>query len=196
MGGLDQETAKLALVAAPLAPVAAPASAADKPRSAGPAVITAQLVEQVVGGWRAKVAWDMIDAAASGDAREAMLQLDRLILAGESPIALMGQTAWRFRQLAAAARIATQSTAGGGRANVRQALAQAGVKTWPAAMDKAEANLRQLGARRATNLYRWLVEADLALKGSSSRDDRARIVLEKFFVRLSHQLGPRLAKRQ
>jgi DNA polymerase-3 subunit delta len=133
----------------------------------------------------------MIDAAAAGDAKEALIQLERLILAGENPIALMGQIAWRFRQLAAAARIAVEAHGSGGRVNLRQALEQVGVKTWQGAMDKAEANLRQIGARRAAKLYRWLVEADVALKGSSSSSDRARLVLEQLFVRMSKQLAPR-----
>jgi DNA polymerase-3 subunit delta len=133
----------------------------------------------------------MIDAAAAGDAQEALVQLERLILAGENSIALMGQIAWRFRQLAAAARITTQAHGTGARVNLRQALEQVGLKTWQGAMDKAEANLRQLGARRAAKLYRWLVEADMALKGSSSAGDRARLVLEELFVRMSRQLAPR-----
>ncbi len=138
----------------------------------------------------------MIDAAAAGDAREALVQLDRLILAGESPVALMGQIAWRFRQLASAAQIAVQAQRAGRRVNLRHALEQVGVKNWQGAMEKAEANLRQLGARRAARLDRWLLEADLALKGSSSSGDRARLVLEKLFVRMSRQLSPAGARLQ
>ena len=180
MGRLDQETAKLSLLAA------------REPAASGgaKASITVDLINDAVGGWRAKTAWDMIDAAAAGDAREALIQLDRLILAGESPVALMGQIAWRFRQLAAAAQIAVQAQRAGQRVNLRHALEQVGVKTWQGAMEKAEANLRQLGARRAARLDRWLLEADLALKGSSSSGDRARLVLEQLFVRMSRQLSP------
>jgi DNA polymerase-3 subunit delta len=180
MGRLDQETAKLSLLAA------------REPAASGgaKASITVDLINDAVGGWRAKTAWDMIDAAAAGDAREALIQLDRLILAGESPVALMGQIAWRFRQLAAAAQLAVQAQRAGQRVNLRHALEQVGVKTWQGAMEKAEANLRQLGARRAARLDRWLLEADLALKGSSSSGDRARLVLEQLFVRMSRQLSP------
>jgi DNA polymerase-3 subunit delta len=180
MGRLDQETAKLSLLAK------------REPAASGGAktAIGVELINDAVGGWRAKTAWDMIDAAAAGDAREALIQLDRLILAGESPVALMGQIAWRFRQLAAAAQIAVQAQRAGQRVNLRHALEQVGVKTWQGAMEKAEANLRQLGARRAARLDRWLLEADLALKGSSSSGDRARLVLEQLFVRMSRQLSP------
>jgi DNA polymerase III subunit delta len=187
MGRLDQETAKLSLLAAaPTPSPALPKTSAAKTSAS----ITIDLIENAVGGWRAKTAWEMIDAAAAGDAREALLQLDRLILAGESPVALMGQIAWRFRQLAAAARITVQAQGAGQRVNLRHALEQVGVKTWQGAMEKAESNLRQLGARRAAKLYRWLLEADLALKGTSSSGDRARLVLEQLFARMSRQLSP------
>jgi DNA polymerase-3 subunit delta len=197
MGRLDQETAKLSLLAVGVSPSGgAPAKAGTptirEPAASGgaKAAITVDLINDAVGGWRAKTAWEMIDAAAAGDAREALVQLDRLILAGESPVALMGQIAWRFRQLASAAQIAVQAQRAGQRVNLRQALEQVGVKNWQGAMEKAEANLRQLGARRAARLDRWLLEADLALKGSSSSGDRARLVLEQLFVRMSRQLSP------
>jgi DNA polymerase-3 subunit delta len=178
MGRLDQETAKLSLLVAP------PAEATDKKKSAG---ITAQLVEQAVGGWRAKTAWEMIDAAAAGDAKAALVQLDRLILAGENPIGLLAQMASPLRRLAAATRIVRNAQAEGRRPQLRQALEEAGVSKWPKAMDKAEAQLRQLARRRAGKLYNWLLEADLALKGTSSSPDRARLMLEQLIVRMSRQ---------
>jgi len=92
----------------------------------------------------------------------------------------MGQIAWRFRQLASAAQIAVQAQRAGQRVNLRQALEQRSVKNWQGAMEKAEANLRQLGAPAAPPAsIAWLLEADLALKGSSSSGDRARLVLEQ-----------------
>jgi DNA polymerase-3 subunit delta len=175
MGRLDQETAKLSLLVAPHV------EAGGKGKLAG---ITAQLVEQAVGGWRAKTAWEMIDAAAGGDAKAALVQLDRLILAGENPIGLLAQMASPLRRLAAATRIVRSAQAEGRRLPLRQALEEAGVSKWPKAMDKAEAQLRQLGARRASKLFNWLLEADLALKGSSSSPDRARLMLEQLIVRM------------
>lgn len=179
MGRLDQETAKLSLLVA--APTDQMADKAKRP------AITVQLVEQAVGGWRAKTAWEMIDAAASGDAREALVQLDRLILAGENPIGLLAQMSSPLRRLAAATRIILAAQSAGRRIPVRTALEEAGVSKWPKAMDKADAQLRQLGVRRAGKLYDWLLEADLALKGSSSSPDRARLVLEQLIVRMRQQ---------
>ena len=67
------------------------------------------------------------------------------------------------------------------------ALKEAGVK--PFAVEKAERQLRQIGRQRAKQLYGWLLEADLALKGPSSAGLRARLVLEKLIVRLSRQVA-------
>ena len=168
LGLLDQELAKLA-------------SLAGEGGS-----ITPELVDQAVGGWRAKTAWDLLDAALDGKTSEALIQLDRLLLSGEVPIALMGQLGASLRRMAAAVRLLEQAELTGRRGNLRQALEQAGVK--PFVLSKAEGQLRRLGRVRAAQLYHWLLEADLALKGTSSSPTRARLLLEEFVVRLSaHQ---------
>jgi DNA polymerase-3 subunit delta len=206
MGRLDQELAKLSMIAATpqRSPRASGEREGDSPilltghRKIGTVpgeigtvpVITTELVEQAVGGWRAKTAWQMIDAAAAGDAREALVQLDRLLLAGENPIGLLAQAAAPLRRLGAAARIVQREQAAGRRITLRAALEQAGVSRWPKALDSAEQQMRQLGARRAGKLFQWLIEADLALKSTSSSGERARLVLEELFVRLSRQLAP------
>lgn len=163
LGLLDQELAKLAA-------------------AAGGDIIGAEKVRQLVGGWRAKTAWDMLDAAVEGRTGEALVELDRLLLSGENPIAIMGQIAATLRRLAAATRFIEQTEASGGRANLRQALELAGVKSF--VVQKTEAHLRRLGRQRAGQIYRWLLEADLALKGVSSAAARARTVLEQLLVRL------------
>jgi DNA polymerase III subunit delta len=164
LGLIDQELAKLAAA------------------SAG-APIGPELVKQLVGGWRVKTAWDMLDAAVEGRTRDALVELDRLLLSGENPIAILGQIAATLRRFAAATRFVEQTESSGGRANLRQALEIAGVK--PFVIQKTEAQLRRLGRQRAGNLYRWLLDADLALKGTSSAPARARIVLEQLVIRLS-----------
>jgi DNA polymerase-3 subunit delta len=163
LGLIDQELAKLAA-------------------AAGDAPIGTQLVQQLVGGWRAKTAWDMLDAAVEGRTSEALVELDRLLISGENQIAILGQIAATLRRFAAATRFIEQSEASGGRANLRQALEAVGVKSF--FMQKTEAQLRRLGRQRAGEIYRWLLEADLALKGTSSAPARARTVLEQLVVRL------------
>lgn len=166
LGLFDQELAKLATVA-------------------GAAPITAEMVRENVGGWRSKTTWEMLDAAVNGDAAAALIQLDHLFLAGEVPIALLGQIASTLRRFAAATRIIENSEAAGHRVSLRQALEDAGFK--PFIIGKAEGQLRQLGRARAGKLYEWLLDADLALKGASSSPGRARLVLEQLIARMARQ---------
>jgi len=165
LGLLNQEVAKLASLAG-----------VD-------GTITADMVRDVVGGWRARTAWDMLDAALAGNTRVAMVQLDRLLLSGEVPIALLGQISASLRKFAAAARIVAQGESTRRPINLRQALEQAGFKSF--LLGKVEGQLRTLGRARASQLYRWLLETDLALKGSSSSPIRSRLALEELIVKLS-----------
>jgi DNA polymerase III subunit delta len=174
LGLFDQELAKLASLAGP------------------DGTITAAMVAEAVGGWRAKTAWQMLDSALDGDAPGALVQLDRLLLAGEVPIALLAQISSSLRRLAAASRVVAQAEAARRSITLRQALEQAGVK--PFLLGKIEPQLRKLGRARAGQLYRWLLEADLALKGSSSSPARSRLVLEQLIVRIS--APPRPTEKQ
>lgn len=174
LGLFDQELAKLASLAG-----------VD-------GTITAAMVDEVVGGWRAKTAWEMLDAAMEGDARAALAQLDRLLLAGEVPIALLAQISSSLRRLAAAARIVAQAERARRSISLRHALQEAGVK--PFLLGKVEPQLRRLGRVRALELYHWLLEADLALKGTSSSPARSRLVLEQLIVRLSAPPPPKKAQ--
>jgi DNA polymerase-3 subunit delta len=162
-GLLDQELAKLSAAATDLRPIAT----AD--------------VETLVGGWRAKTTWDMLDAALAGDAPTALAQLERLLLSGENPVGLLAQIGSSLRRLAAATRLIEQAEALGRRESLRSALEEAGVR--PFMLGKSEAQLRQLGRQRAGQLLRWLLESDLALKGDSELPPR--MILEKLIVRMA-----------
>jgi DNA polymerase-3 subunit delta len=163
LGLLDQELAKLAL-------------------SVGPQKeITAEMVTRLVGAWRAKTAWDMLDAALDGNAPQALVQLDRLILAGEHPVAILGQISASLRRLAAATRLVLAGEAAGRRVSPRAALERAGVKGY--FLDKTERQLRRLGRHRGRQLYRWLIEADLDLKGDSPAPPRT--ILERLLAQIS-----------
>ncbi|QDU97375.1 DNA polymerase III subunit delta [Lignipirellula cremea] len=173
-GLLDQELAKLALFAGPKG------------------TITPELVRDVVGGWKTKSVWDLVDKAAEGQAAEAILQLDRLMQASEEPIALLAMMAATLRRYAVATRIFADAEAAGRPTTLRNALEQAGFRKWPAeALGEAEARLKQLGRERTSQFSRWLLDLDLAMKGSHSETDRARLLLEMLFLRLSKELGPR-----
>ena len=148
-------------------------------------------VRDIVGGWRAKSMWDLGDSAAGGEAGEALEQLDHVIAAGEHPNAIFGQLAWSLRRYAAAAQIIEQAQEQKKRVNLQSALQEAGFKPFPqGALEKAEKQLRQLGSSRANQLYRWLLETDLALKGTHSQPKRGHLELEKLIARMSQQAAP------
>lgn len=163
IGLLDQELAKLALLA-------------DDHRK-----ITPEMIERFVGGWRVKTTWEMLDAALDGNVAEAMRQLNRLLASGEQPIGLFGQIAATLRRFAAATRCVLQAETARKRVNLRDCLEQAGVRSF--VLQKAERQLRLLGRHRGAQLYRWLLQADLAMKGDSAMPPR--LILERLIVRLA-----------
>ena len=163
LGLLDQELAKLALVVEKGEPV------------------SEELVYKMVANWRAKTAWDMLDMALEGNAKDAMVQLDRLLLGGEQPIAVLGQIAANLRRLAAATRIVFQAQAAGNRVNLNAALTE--VKIPRFALQKSSAQLRHLGRVRAKELYRQLIEADMGMKGKSALPPR--LILERLLFWLA-----------
>jgi DNA polymerase-3 subunit delta len=125
----------------------------------------------------------MLDAALAGDAPTALAQLERLLWAGEVPIALLGQIAASLRRLAAATRLVEQRGSNKRSMSLGRALEESGVK--PYFIQKTEEQLRRLGRARGAQLYGWLLQADLALKGTSSSPARSRLVLETLIVRLA-----------
>jgi DNA polymerase-3 subunit delta len=163
LGLLDQELAKLANVA-------------DKDRK-----VTEEMISQTAGGWRARTTWDMLDAALEGKVAAALEQLDRLLLAGETPVGLLAQISSSLRRLAAATRLVIQAEAARQRINLRGALKDIGVNAY--FLEKTERQLRRLGRQRGSQLYQWLLDADLDLKGDSSFPPR--LVLERLIVRVA-----------
>jgi DNA polymerase-3 subunit delta len=171
LGRIDQELGKLAAVVG------------------SEAAVTIDHVQDLVGGWRAKTAWDMLDMALAGDAESALTEVERLVTAGEHPIGILAQIAATLRRLAEATRRIEQAEATGRRINLRGALEQSGVRSF--VVGKAEKQLRRLGRVRGKQIYGWLLEADLALKGASTLPPRA--VLEGLILRLAAPTPARVA---
>ena len=170
LGLLDQELAKLALFCD------------------SQAAVTVELVQQVVGGWRAKTTWELLDAALDGNAADAIGQLERLLQAGEAPQAIAGAMLWSLRRFADTAQLVMEAEHTGRKISLPIALEQAGFKKWPkGALQRAEKQLRQLGRHRAGDLYQQLLALDLSMKGSHSAPSRARWALERFVLSLSKQ---------
>lgn len=174
-GLLDQNLAKIALLVA----------SGEK--------VTPQQVQEIVGGWRGKSIWELVDAAVAGETAQAMEQLDRLLHSGEHPLAVVGSLSWSLRRYAAATRAFQQAERAGSKIPLREALTRAGFRDWPiGSLAAAEKRLIQLGRHRAAKLYRWLLELDLALKGSHSPDDRARWALEQLLLKMAPLTPARL----
>ena len=164
LGVLDQEIARLSLLA--------------EGRS-----IDAALVRDNVGGWRARTAWEMIDAALEGRPDAALNQLDRLLLSGEQPIGVLAQLGSTLRKFSSAVLVIERDEARGKKADLSKALGEAGVARFKLADSVRQ--LRSLGRHRGRQLDRWLLDADLAMKGHNSSPARARIELERLLVRIS-----------
>jgi len=163
LGLLDQELAKLALIAGPSG------------------AVNQEMVQQMAGAWRVKTTWAMLDATLAGDVAGALSQLDRLLASGETPVGILGQISANLRRFAAATRLVLTAERQGRRVSLRDILQEAGVK--PFVLQKSEQELRRLGRARGRQLYRWLLEADMDLKGDSQLPPR--LILERLIIRLA-----------
>jgi DNA polymerase-3 subunit delta len=159
MGLLDQEMAKLAIYVG------------------GNARIDAADVDQLVGQSRAENTWKIFDLIGAGQTGEALTLLDRLLDQGEEPLRLLGAFSMQLRRLAQAARLHSQGD------SLPDALERAGVP--PFGRRGAEQQVRHLGRRRLDQIYDWLLETDLGLKGSSQLPPRT--LLERLVVRLARK---------
>ena len=163
MGQLDQELDKLAVYV-----------------GSGMA-ITASDVDKLVGSSRAENTWKIFDAIGAGQTGAALTILDRLFEQGEEPLRTLGAFSSQLRRLVTAARLNEQGQPLG------QALERAGIP--PFAVRGCEQQLRHLGRQRVNQLYDWLLEVDLGLKGSSQLP--ARTLLERLVVQLAPSRGCR-----
>lgn len=148
--------------------------------------IDAALVDDVVAGWKGKTVWQITDAIAGGDAAEAMLQLDKLILGGSKPIALLPQIAWSLRRLGMATAVVRYLESTGRSWRLQDAVAAAGVHR-PGDIENASRQLKKMGRDRAGELLPWLLDADLRLKGTHSAEPRDRFMLEQLVLRLANR---------
>lgn len=159
MGLLDQELAKLAVYVGK------------------GARIDTDDVDRLVGRSQSANVFKVFDAIGSGRAADALAILDQLLGQGEDPFGVLGAFGWQLRRLAKAARLAISGTSMG------EAMDRAGVAQWPDARRAAEQLLRHLGRRRASQIFDWLLEIDLGMKGSSPLP--ARTLLERLLVRMA-----------
>ena len=166
IGMIDTEIAKLALYKEP------------------GETIDEAIVRDVVAGWKGKTVWQITDAIASGNAAEAIRQLDKLMGSGQKPIALLPQIAWSLRRLGMATAIYAQREAEGRPLSLEDALSSVGIHR-PSDIQTAKKQLQGLKRARALQLLPWLLDADLRLKGTHSADPRDRFLLEYLVMKLA-----------
>jgi len=169
-GRMDQELAKLALYAI------------DQP-------LDNQRIREIVGGWPTQTMWNAIDAATDGNAAVALEFLDQLVRSGEHPLALLGQMSWSLRRYAEVLELTRRDIRQGRKPDLERAIRAAGFRQWGGELESAGRRLRQLGKQRVAQINRWLLDADLALKGTHSKPERARLVLERLFVDMSQAVA-------
>ncbi len=142
------------------------------------------LVRDIVAGWQGKTVWQITDAIASGNAAEALRQLDKLFTGGQKAIALLPQISWSLRRLGMATSLIEQRERSGRPWQFEDILASAGIRR-PQEIQAAKQQLKTMGRPRALQLLGWLLDADLRLKGTHSADGRDRFMLEQLVLRLA-----------
>jgi DNA polymerase-3 subunit delta len=154
----------------------------------GNRTVTPQHVARFCERWRIKNAWAIIDLALEGRAAEALQEIDRLLAAGEHPLAILGQIGGMLRRLSQAAALVVGDQAAAQKL-LPKILSQLGVP--PAAVAKTITQLRQLGIRHARALAQVLLSADLQLKGGSVLE--GRVVLERLVLWLANPAARKAA---
>ncbi|MGO9464738.1 MAG: DNA polymerase III subunit delta [Isosphaeraceae bacterium] len=132
-------------------------------------------VIRLVGAGRVEKIWKALDAATTGQARAALVQLDNLLAAGEPPIlALAGMSASLLKLHHAGMLRAA-------RLNLDEACKLAGILGF--AIEKTRKQHAHLGPSRVSQLPATLLRADLDIKGGTSLEPR--VVLEALLVHLA-----------
>lgn len=136
---------------------------------------TLEVVRKVVGREPPGDSFAMLGAATAGRAAEAVLQLRRLMLAGEDPFKLMGAIVWQYSLVARMVALLQEE----GRVNENTAAQRLGVKPYPAkkALDVA----RKLNEHKIRLHLGRILDADLAMK----RGLDPAVTLERLIVQLS-----------
>ena len=167
IGFLDTEIAKLALYLEP------------------GGTIDESLVRDIVAGWQGKTIWQITEAISSGNAAEALKQLDKLIDGGQPAVALLPQIAWSLRRLGLATAAHMRAERSGRTQRLEDSLSKAGINR-PHEITRSIADLKRMKRDKASQLLAWLLDADLRLKGTHSSDGRDRFLLEQFVLKLAN----------
>ena len=142
-------------------------------------------VAAMVGAGRVETIWRTLEAATTGQAREALDDLDRLLSAGESPVGLLAAISASLRKIHYAGMLRRA------RRDLRDACREAGIPPYPGAIELTGRQHAHLGPARVAALPARLLRADLDLKGDSALEPR--VVLEALLLELARPRSDRPA---
>jgi DNA polymerase-3 subunit delta len=132
-------------------------------------------VARMVEAGRIEAVWKVLDAATTGQAAEAIADLDSLLASGEYPVRVLAALATSLLKTHHAGRLRAA------RLNLDEACRIAGIRDF--AFEKTRRQHAHLGPSRVDRLPAMLLKADLDLKGDSLLDPR--VVLEELLIRLA-----------
>jgi len=136
--------------------------------------ITQDDVDTLVGRQRIRSTWELMDAAADGEAARALSILERLLSSGESPVMIVAAVGWQLRRMVQALDLLTQGQP------APQVCRELRIPSFAA--DRFVGQLRRLGTQRIRRTYRAVLDVDLGLKGASDLPERT--LLERLVVDL------------
>ncbi len=129
----------------------------------------------MVEAGRIETVWKVLDAATTGQAAEAIGDLDQLLASGEFPVRVLAALSTSLLKTHHAGRLRAF------RMNLEEACRAAGIRDF--AIDKTRRQHAHLGPSRVDRLPADLLKADLDLKGGTLLDPR--VVLEELLLRLA-----------
>ncbi|MDB5353354.1 MAG: polymerase delta subunit [Planctomycetota bacterium] len=137
--------------------------------------ITREDVATMVDAGRVQKIWSVINAATTGRGENAIVALDALIAANESPHEMLGALRSTLLKTYHAGMLRTAGM------DARQACVEAGI--YPGGIDTTLKQHTHLGPSRVSRLPEILLRADMDLKGASQLPPQT--VMERLFVELS-----------
>jgi DNA polymerase-3 subunit delta len=132
-------------------------------------------VAKMVGAGRVETIWRTVEAATTGQAAEALADLDHLLSSGEAPVRLLAGMSFSLLKVHHAGQLRRA------RVELREACQKAGI--FAGGVEKVRQQHAHLGPSRVDQLPGLLLQADLDIKGDSMLPPR--VILERLMVRLA-----------
>ena len=137
--------------------------------SANARAISAADINLLVSGARERSVFEMVEALANGNSKQAIILLQTLLEAGEQPLGILGMIVWQYRLLL---QVKEQMTQGQSQEAAGAALGQK-----PFTMKKAWTQAQRLSLTTLEWAMERLLETDIAIKTGQMEDRMALTAL-------------------